>query len=88
LKGAQSAGAVVVLGPGPPCPAADRLHFVPSSCSSSLFESVCCLQTARAVLIPAEFGRWHFRLKTWMPGTSSAKTRFALLAGHAEFGRL
>jgi hypothetical protein len=22
--------------------------------------------------------------KTWMPGTSSAKTRFALLAGHDE----
>jgi len=24
-------------------------------------------------------------VKTWMPGTSSAKTRFALLPGHDEF---
>jgi hypothetical protein len=26
--------------------------------------------------------------KTWMPGTSSAKTRFALLAGHVEPNRI
>jgi hypothetical protein len=25
--------------------------------------------------------------KTWMPGTSSAKTRFTLLPGHDEFGQ-
>jgi len=25
---------------------------------------------------------WFYAVKTWMPGTSSAKTRFALLPGH------
>jgi hypothetical protein len=39
-----------------------------------------------AGLVPAIhvlFAGWV--LKTWMPGTSSAKTRFALLPGHDDF---
>ncbi len=37
-------------------------------------------------------GRWSYQIpatsftaKTWMPGASSAKTRFALLPGHDGF---
>jgi hypothetical protein len=35
-----------------------------------------------AGLVPAIHVFAIARKKTWMPGTSSAKTRFALLAGH------
>ena len=41
-----------------------------------------------AGLVPAIhvffFGFLETSAKTWMPGTSSAKTRFALLAGHDD----
>jgi len=37
-----------------------------------------------AGLVPAIHDLFSLAPKTWMPGTSSAKTRFALLAGHDE----
>jgi hypothetical protein len=38
-----------------------------------------------AGLVPAIHDFLVAELKTWMPGTSGAKTRLALLPGHDEF---